>query len=122
VFAEIGKNIVLGLAGGIQNTFGTLTSLVGQIPGRIRNVFSSPARLLYAAGQNIGIGLANGIGSLVGTVSKYAGYARSAVTGVFSGAGSLLYNTGKNIVIGLYNGIASLGSWLASKMRSFIDR
>jgi hypothetical protein len=118
VFAEIGRNIIDGLTGGIGAKLGSLSAQISGIPSRIRSAIGRAGDVLYTVGQNIAIGLANGIGNLLGTVSKYAGYARSAVTGAFSGAGKLLYNVGKNIVIGLINGISSMLSSLGNFLGS----
>jgi phage-related protein len=42
------------------------------------------------------------------------------ITGWFSDAGSWLWNAGVNLIEGLWNGVKSMGSWIASRISSFV--
>jgi phage-related protein len=53
---------------------------------------------------------------LIGMITRLPGQ----IVGALKSAGSWLYNTGRNVVVGLWNGIASLGSWLSSRVWSWV--
>jgi len=62
--------------------------------------------------------VADGISGAISFVAGLPGRILAAIGNL----GSLLYNAGADIVRGLWNGIQSLGSWVADKVRGFINQ
>lgn len=104
-FAEIGRNVALGLANGIaQNQSPVKTAVTMLALGSI-SAFSSYQGQFLSAGKNAGGMYALGI-FLQKSSAHSAG--ASLASSAKSGAGSVsLYSTGQNIVQGLINGMRS---------------
>lgn len=114
VFAEIGRNIVLGLIQGIGSVLATLGSYAQNLRIAVVNAVASAGSWLINAGRNAVIGLGNGIVSLFGNLSSRAAGLRTTISNALSNAANLLYNAGRNVVVGLINGIGSLIGTLGS--------
>ncbi|MGX6605669.1 hypothetical protein ACWKSP_26575 [Micromonosporaceae bacterium Da 78-11] len=106
VFAEIGRNLVLGLIQGIGERFPELGSRAQQIRTQVTTALGDAGSWLYTHGQNAVNGLGNGIVSLFGSLRSRALGLRTTVSNALSDAGTWLITHGRNVVTGLGNGIA----------------
>lgn len=123
-FAEIGKNIVVGLGNGIKNAFNIVVEVIKAFANFVINTFKSilgihsPSTVFEGFGENIGQGLVNGIKKISKVVFDVIKWFGNTIIDIFkeiidfiSGINfSNIIKTSFNKIVSIIN---TIGSWMS---------
>ena len=119
--AEIGRNIVDSVKGGIESKIGELAAKAAEMARRAIDAakaalgISSPSKIFTAFGSFVGQGLAIGIEKSYGAVSKAGAGLATAVSSGFGGVGG---GAGLDGIAGVLDSVLSVIGGLANKFGS----
>jgi hypothetical protein len=119
VFAEIGKNIILGLLGGITGAVGQISNIGATVKAKLTTGFSTANTWIAGAGAQAGQGFNNLLRTALGQAPAAVGGVRGNLLRALGGSGSWLYGSGQAVGIGLVRGIESTGASLGARVAIF---